>query len=274
MKLDIYEGVVLDREDPKNSGRYYVYIPELQFNDKTDNPPVKNKYSGVWCHNLLSNFVRYTETGLRDCDNKGSYGSYQPLRPGTHVLVGFQEDEHEIWNIGYILNILSFEKPPNKDRDDFYVLQKTDKESWAYIDEKNADFALSFHSGKSNVWGNEDHIQLSKDSGTVVDVTDDSVTVFHNSGNYCYVDGNEVTLKNGESFIKVSSDHISIKANNIFIQGSSSVAIEGGSVQINDGVSVPDTASSKSDIAKPSKDAIKAINDTDEQLFKKLNNGE
>ena len=275
MRLDIYEGVVLDRDDPKSRGRYYVYIPEVQFNDKTEKPPVDSKFSGIWCYNLLNNFVRYTEKDINKSSDKSSFGNYFPLKPGTHVLIGISVDEgREYWNLGYILNVISFEQPPNKDRDNFYLLEKTDKNSWMYIDEKNSDFALSFHAGKSNVWGKEDQIQISKDSGTVVDLKDDSVTVFHDSGNYLYIDSSEVTMKNGSSFIKISSDHISIRSNEIYIQGASSVAIEGGAVEINDGVSVPDTAASKSDIAKPSLDAVKTVNDTDKNLFKELSNGQ
>jgi len=275
LKFDIYEGVVLDRDDPKDQGRYYVYIPELQFNDLTQNPPVNNKYSGVWCYNCVgSNFIRYTETELRDYSNKNSFGSYLPLKPGTHVLVGFPtEDNKTFWNTGYILNLLTYEKPPNDDRDNFYLIMTTDKESWAFIDETGEQFAVSFHSGKSNVWGKEDVIQISKESGTVVEVHDDHITAFHNSGNYIHIDGDQITAKIGGSFIKLSSDHISLKSDSIYIQGDSLVAIEGGAVQIDDGVNVPDTADSKSDVAKPSLDAIKEINEKDEELHTKLING-
>ena len=275
MKFDIYEGIVLDRNDPKDQGRYYVYIPELQFNDLTETPPVKNKYSGIWCYNCIgSNFIRYTEAELREFKNTNSYGSYMPLKPGTHVLVGFPEDKNKtVWNTGYILNLLTFEKPPNDDRDNFYLLMTTDKESWAFIDENREQFAVSFHHGRSNVWGKENVIHLSKDSGTVVEVHDDHITAFHNTGNYVHVDGNQITAKIGGSFIRMTNEHISIKSANVYIQGDSLVAIEGGSVKINDGVSVPDSADSKSEVAKPSLDAIKEINEKDKQLHTKLING-
>ncbi len=275
MKFDIYEGIVLDRDDPKKQGRYYVYIPELQFNDLTDNPPINNKYSGVWCYNCVgNNFIRYTEAELRDFKNTNSYGSYMPLKPGTHVLVGFPENSNKTyWDSGYILNIITFEKPPNEDRDDFYLIYTTDKESWAFIDENGEQFAISFHNGKSNVWGKDDVIHLSKKNGTVAEIHDDHITLFHNSGNYVHIDENQITAKIGGSFIKLSNDHISIKAESVYIEGSSLVAIEGGAVQINDGVTVPDSADSKSDIAKPSLDAIKEINDKDKELHRKINNG-
>ena len=276
MKFDIYEGIVLDREDPKNQGRYYVYIPELQFNDLTDSPPVKNKFSGVWCYNCVgNNFVRYTESELREFKNTNSYGSYTPLKPGTHVLVGFPENKDKtFWNIGYILNIITIERPPNDDRDNFYLLQTTDKESWMFIDESKEQFAMSFHKGRSNVWGKEDVVHISKDSGTVVEVHDDHILSFHKSGNYCYIDGNEITMKVGGSFIKIAKDHISIKADTVYIQGGSLVAVEGGAVKINDGVTVPDNAAAKQNIAKPSIDAIKEINEKDKQLHTRLENGE
>lgn len=294
MKWDLYEGVVLKRDDPKKIGRYYVYIPELQYNDKTDSPPVKNKFSGIWCYNLLSNFARYTETELLKCDkNNCSYGSYQPLKPGTHVLVGFREEANEYWNYGYILNVITFEIPPNKERDDFYLLQKTDKESWAYIDEKTSDFAMTFRKGKSNVWGNEKHVQISKDSGTVIDVQDNSITAFHKSGNYCYIDDKKITsqidgnfvrltkdaidLEIGGSYVHMTKNKIAINSQTVQINGGAKVIIQGGQVQINDGVAAgaaPGAAVKKSKVAKPSLDAIKEINTTDEKLFKKLNNGE
>ena len=275
MKFDIYEGVILDRKDPQDQGRYYVYVPELQFNDLTENPPVKNKFSGIWCYNCIgNNMIRYTETELREYKDTGSYGTYMPLRPGTHVLLGLPINNNTTnWSVGYILNLITFEKPPNDDRDNFFLLTTTDKESWTFIDEAKGQFAVSLHAGKSNVWGNDTTIHLSKDNGNVVEVSDDHIISFHNSGNYCYVDGDTVTLKAGSSFINIASDHISIKSDQVYVNGASLVAIEGGSVQINDGVPAPDTAASKSDIAKPSQDAIKAINDKDKQLYTKLTNG-
>jgi len=219
--------------------------------------------------------IRYTETELRDYKDTNSYGSYMPLRPGTHVLIGFSESNGlTAWECGYILNLITFEKPPNDDRDDFFLLTTTDKESWSFIDEAKGQFAVSLHAGKSNVWGNETTIHLSKENGNVVEVSDDHIISFHNSGNYCYVDGSEITLKAGSSFIKIASDHISIKSDKVYINGDSLVAIEGGSIQINDGVPAPDTAESKTDIAKPSQDAIKAINDKDKELSTKLTNGD
>ena len=276
MKFEIYEGIVTAREDPKKQGRYYVYIPELQFNDLTDNPPVDNKFSGIWCYNMIgNNFIRYTETEFREFKNTNSYGSYRPLKAGTHVLVALRSKGNKtVWHFGYIINVITYEPPPNEDRDNFYLIESTDKESWAFIDETKEQFAVSFHHGRSNVWGKEEVIQISKDSGTVVEVHDDHILSFHKSGSYVYIDGDEITAKIGDSFIRMSKDHISVKSKSVFIQGESLVAIEGAKVQINDGVQVPDSASSRSDVAKSSLNAIKEINEKDKKLHKKLINGD
>ena len=89
---------------------------------------------------------------------------------------------------------------------------------------------------------------------------------FHKFGNYCYIDENEITAKVGGSFVKITSDHISLKAESVYIQGNSLVAIEGGEIKIDKGVEVPDEAVAKQDIAKPSIDAIKEINEKDKQF--------
>lgn len=276
MRIELVEGIITKRDDPKNKGRYYVFVPELQYNDLTDNPPVDGKYSGYWCYNNINNFSRYTETEFRDFKDTNSYGSYQPLKPGTHVSVGLPVDsDGNISNsIGFILNIISFDSPPNSDRDDFYLLQTTDKESWMYFDEKNKNFALSLHGQNSNVWGNDKTIHLSKKSGTVVEVHDDHILNFHSSGNFCYIDGNEITASIGGTFIKMSKDRMSLKSKEIYIQGENLVAIEGNQIEIADGVPVPDQVSPKSNIAKTSLDPIKAVNEADKKAHTKLKNGQ
>jgi hypothetical protein len=194
-----------------------------------------------------------------------------PLRPGTHVLVGIKIDrDRPVYDEAMILNIVTFEKPVNDDRDKFFLISATDSESWAFIDEKKEQFAMSFHAGRSNVWGVEDKIHISKDSGTVVEVHDDHITAFHKSGSFAYVDGNEVSLKIGSSFIKLTPESISIKSPEIHMEGVNLVTIEGSAVQINDGIPVSDQPKNLNDVAKPSIDAIKEINDKDKEMFNEL----
>jgi len=114
---------VLPDLDNKRQGRYKVHIPDLM--------PSIDEGRGIWVKNQVHNW-RITNS------DKGEYGQYFPLQPGTKVIVKFFENDP---NTGYVDRIISdhveksnveaqdctkeFDDP--KDRDEQYVLFKTPK---------------------------------------------------------------------------------------------------------------------------------------------------
>ena len=261
IKGKIYEGVILPTEDPLDKGRYLVYIPELQFIDESENRPGAGHYNGVWCYNRLGAFSRYTDVELRDFQKNNSFGSYIPLKPGTHVEVRFKENDY---NTGEIINIVSYDKPPYGDRDNFYLMMTTDKSSWAFFDETNENFSMSFHRGRSNIWGQEDKIHLSKSTGTVVEVGDEHITLFHHSGPYVHIDGSQIVLRIGNAFIKLDENNI-----NIYAPGNVNID-SGNMVNVQDSIAQGNDPGPKNNVARDSLDAIEQINKTDEDLHEKI----
>ena len=83
------KGIVLKDKDEENRGLYLVYIPELMANMDTD--------KGMWCRNGISN-CRLSSS------DKGIYGQYQPLYPGTKVEVEVSDSDK---TIGIIKNVIS-----------------------------------------------------------------------------------------------------------------------------------------------------------------------
>jgi len=261
IKNKFYEGIVLPVDDPLEKGRYLVHIPELQFIDESKTKPGANAYNGVWCWNRLGNFSRYTDIELRDQKKSNSFGTYIPLKPGTHVVVQFKEEDY---NTGMIVGLVSYDKPPNNDRDNFYLMMATDKSSWAFFDETSENFGLSFHRGRSNVWGDEEKVQISKSTGTVAEIHDDKITLFHHSGSYVYVDGNQISLRIGGSYIKID-------ANNINIYAPNNINIDSGSmVNVQDGIANGADPGQKSNIAQPSLDSVNRLNERDEDMHENI----
>lgn len=110
-------GTVLPDSDPKNQGRYKVYIPKLM--------PHISPNNGIWCKNQVHKW-RYTKDG-----DSGCYGEYTPLHSGTLVIVKFNKEDY---NTGYIDRIVgdyySDSLPfgiTTVDRDDIYTIYKTPK---------------------------------------------------------------------------------------------------------------------------------------------------
>jgi len=262
-----YEGVILPLDDPKKKGRYLVFIPRFQMVDKSKIKPAKG-FNGVWCYNRLGNFSRYTDVQLRNYKEYNSYGNYTPLYPGTRVNVKFKEDD---LNTGFITDIISYDVPPNNDRDNFFLLSKTSKSSWLWIDEANSTFAISFHRGRSNVWGDDEKIHLSKSTGTVVEINDDWITSFHKDGPYIHIDSTQISLRIGETYIKLTENGIDIHTpGTINSLSGGDTNIDGANTWINSGHAAPVDPGAKHDIAKPSLDDIEVKNVTDENLHVKV----
>lgn len=114
---------VLPDLDNRRQGRYRVHIPDLM--------PSIDENKGIWVKNQTHKW-RITNS------ERGEYGQYFPIQPGTKVIVKFFENDS---NSGYIDRIISdhvqksnveaqdctaeFADP--KDRDEQYVIFKTPK---------------------------------------------------------------------------------------------------------------------------------------------------
>jgi hypothetical protein len=120
-----WEGTVLPDLDPKRQGRYRVHIPQLM--DQME------EHEGIWCRNHMAG----AKLGQ---SNRGSYGAYTPLQPGTKVNVTFRINS---LNAGYITKKVPDTEPNTNidgpewseknvnestfDRDEQYVIMKTPK---------------------------------------------------------------------------------------------------------------------------------------------------
>ncbi len=155
IKGKIFEGYIIDKPDPDNLNRYAVYIPELM-------APAAYGARYVFCKNDISSFTRH-----RDPISKMSYshGSYQPLTPGTRVLVTFTKNTME--NSGKIIAVDGTIKSEHHDRDNYTLVFKTKNNSKLYIDENKNVIHLLHKNGKSNIYMTDDDIilQLNDENG-------------------------------------------------------------------------------------------------------------
>lgn len=142
-------GVVLPDIDTKNQGRYKVYIPELQ--------PHMKENTGIWAKNHVHKY-RMTRS------DKGSYGSYYPLQPGTKVVVKFFTNQIETAYIDRIVSDYEPETLPFKssDRDEYYQIILTPKKKHliAICEDTPDKPANSIH-----IYHNDHHITIVLDPG-------------------------------------------------------------------------------------------------------------
>jgi len=155
IKGRIFEGYIIDKPDPDNLNRYAVYIPELM-------APAEYGAKFIFCKNIIGSYTRH-----KDPISKMyySHGSYQPLTPGTRVLVTFMKNTME--NSGYIIGVNSTIKSENYDRDNYTLVFKTKTGSQLYIDENKDVVHLVHKNGSSNVYLTEEDIilQLNDEDG-------------------------------------------------------------------------------------------------------------
>lgn len=87
----VFQGTVIEGDDPKNRGRYRVVIPELMYN-------IYDKDEGfIYCSNQISG-------GRNSGSADGIYGQYFPLHPNTRVSVRFASEDY---SSAYINNVVS-----------------------------------------------------------------------------------------------------------------------------------------------------------------------
>jgi len=135
----IFQGYIVDKKDPAGLNRKAVYIENL----------LKSQYPGekyIWCKEIINTYIR-TRDPLKNNIPYMSYGHYQPILPGTKVLVAFVNNNLES---GYIIGIDSTVNTPlNKDKE--WVIYKTNEGSEFYINEENNILHINHAKGKSNI---------------------------------------------------------------------------------------------------------------------------
>jgi len=238
-----FVGIVLPDLDPKNQGRYCVHIPELM--------PHFPDTRGFWVKNAIHK-QRITNS------DRGVYGQYLPLQPGTKVIVKFYTED---FNSGYIDRIISDEqdnnlkKPPNfdtdtnaKNRDERYILIKTPKyNNYIIINEDTDDepntFYIVFNKDKT---GRRTVIKIDTTTG-IHEYSRDNLKIRIKKDNEIQIDGNYKLTVGGNADISVNGN-CNITANgDCNIKANGSVNLDGNSVNINCGnaavassTSVPD----------------------------------
>jgi hypothetical protein len=140
-------GYVLDIKDPAGLGRKAVYIPNL----------LKSTIAGekyVFCKEAINTYVR-ARNPLKSNYPYFSYGSYQPILPGTKVLVTFVNNSLES---GYIIGIDATVKEPFAEGE--WLVFKTPKGSEFYINDDNNVCHIKNANGKTNLYMTDTDIYL------------------------------------------------------------------------------------------------------------------
>ena len=234
IKGKIFEGYILDKPDVDNLNRYAVYIPELM-------APAGYGAKYIFCKNIIGSFSQH-----KDPISKMYYslGSYQPLTPGTRVLVTFTRNTME--NSGYILAVNSTIKSDNFDRDNYTLIFKTKNGSRLYVDENKDIVHLAHNDGASNVYlSNEDIILQLNDAdgdkyelntalkihkGEIQFIFNDTIFKFNRNGwnfsigkdnNLSFIDVTKEGIQiSGQKYINIVTDgKLSLGGNKTFLTG-------------------------------------------------------
>jgi len=210
----IFIGYILDIEDPAKLGRKAVYIPSL-----LKSPLTGEKY--VFCKEAINTFVRARDP-LKNDIPYFSYGHYQPLLPGTKVLVTFVTNSP---NSGYIIGVDATIKEPFNNNE--WIIFKTPKNSEFYINDENGTLHIKNAKGFTNLYMTKDDIYLQVNdidndaksennlkAQTYIQLSKDKI--IFKVGNAVYSFGNNgITLSTGKkssTFIEVTKDTININA--------------------------------------------------------------
>ena len=223
MKLTEKEflGRVLKDPDPKNEGRYKVYIPDLMHHLPED--------QGIFVKNHVhKNRITPSE--------QGNYGQYFPLQENTVVIVKFNSNDY---NSGYIDRIVSDYEIDSlplkvKDRDDFHQILRTPKyDNLLIINEDTQDqpansIHLYFNKYRTTIIIDEQGIHIFSEDKKDEEINKD-VNVRHNQNHKLHVVGNYDLYVNGE--IKIKSD------GPINLQSGSGIHMDAPVIHMNSGTS-------------------------------------
>jgi hypothetical protein len=207
-----YHGIILKDIDPLNQGRYKVWISELMHQIP--------KTEGIWCKNRThKNRVGKT---LKD-------GSYQPLQPGTEVLVVFYEND---FNNGFITERESDQDTDSlpfsakmEDRDKIYLIQSSGKGKHvlAMIDD-----ATSVPGNSVHLYANNKNIKIILNSsglhifsGAAINITSTGDFNFKSNAGINLESSSAFNIKAGGA-INIQGSSFNSKAGSVNLQGNSS----------------------------------------------------
>jgi len=228
----VFQGTIIEGDDPKNRGRYRVVIPELMYN-------IYDKDEGfIYCSNQISG-------GRNSGSAAGIYGQYFPLHPNTRVSVRFASEDY---SSAYINNVVSdhhddsiplvsggTDTDKTSQRDNFTQLIRTVSNDLITVTNKTsagevpADSMAFYHKG-DNVKVTFDpvgiHIYTKKDFDQQIDGKayigidkDTEVLLKQNL---------KVTIKENNTIEIIGNGEMTIIGNNkIFIQGNNDLTIMG-----------------------------------------------
>lgn len=249
-----FQGIIYDGIEDYE-GRYKVHIAALY--------PMSEPILLSLPNDVLGNkFSRWYDPNLQSIK---SSGSYYPLQSGMKVKVKFKNNDI---NSGYISGIVS-EVPlidSVKNRDTFYLLNKTVNGSYIYQDDSRNITHIMHSNGKSNVFLDDDRVVLStnepvnagKDYSvplSYVELTKNTFKVSSSiADNYINMDESGIVLRVGNSMLSITSKGIQLdtpgdiklnqgnalhlKAGKLFLEGSDELHLMGNVVRIAGNTSV------------------------------------
>jgi hypothetical protein len=248
-----FQGIIYDGIEDYE-GRYKVHVAALY---PTSEPILLSLSNEV----LGNRFSRWYDPNLQSIK---SSGSYYPLQSGMKVIVKFKNNDI---NSGYIHGVVS-EVPlidSVKNRDTFYLLNKTVNGSYIYQDDSRNITHLMHSNGKSNVFLDDDRVVLStnepvntgKDYSVPLSYVELTKNTFKVSSslydNYISMDESGIVLRAGNSMISISSKGIQfdtpgdikmnqgnfhLKAGKLFLEGSDELHLMGNVVRMAGNTSV------------------------------------
>lgn len=211
LKNNEFIGIIREGIDGISvEGKYLIYIPELMASDETLKP--------VWLKNEVqgNRFSRWLDLSAGVVL---SSGSYYPLQPGMTVNIKFRSDELES---GYITNVISHIPLPDtiRNRDTFYLLNKTTKNSWIYQDDNRGITHLMHNAGTSNVILDDDgitlHVGTPINNGIAGTSTENALSVGKSGtklefgNNSIIIDETGIMLTAGNSVISLTENGIQV----------------------------------------------------------------
>lgn len=216
-------------------GKYLVFLLNLTPNDTSLKP--------IWARNEVqgSRFSRWVDINTKAII---SSGSYYPLYPGMKVNVRFRTDALESC---YITNVISdiplIDKTSN--RDNFYLINKTKKNSWIYQDDDRGITHIMHDGGSSNIVLEKEKIVLHTGqpigdgikgtlisnaleigaTGTKLEFGDNSIILdstgitFKCGNNILTMTDNSTKILSSGSLDLVSEKNINFQGKNLFLTG-------------------------------------------------------
>jgi len=242
----IKQGIVLPVEHSSDPNLIFVH-----FGDRTASPNAQLE-DGVWCHNMIDNFVRYRDI----TNNPISYGSHTPLLPYTPVMV-LMSDGGAGTNLIIGFAPTNTNTPDPENRSELHLVAQSPKGSQIAIDDKTGNIQMLYDKGNTAfVMGNQaislevtkgqksgktgdTGIHISKgsiefrlrDSTMKFDETGLTVS-FDDGGSYAKINKKGIEF-HGEDYVKLTSkEQLSLKGSKLNLQGTKDASLSASQLKI------------------------------------------